>query len=437
MAGIAQVEDGLDACHGSSALFLSDDDLVASLDAVMVMVSRLAALQFGLVREFDGRSLAKAQGATTTLAWVKARYLVDHGTAAKLVALGADLDLLAPTTLAALAAGAINPDHVAVICQTLKELPEDVDPATRAKAEEHLLGFAGEFEPVKLRTLGRRILDTVDPEQAEQREAELLRKQEERAYAARSFNLSPDHLTGRVKVTGSLDTESAAIVRAALEPLCAPGQSRLRTRSATAAEGGSDDEFAETVDDRTPGQRRADALVDICRLALTTGDLPDSGGDRPQITVMADYDTITRQLRAATLDTGQRLSPDSARRLACDCGILPALMNSTGQVLDLGRERRLWTGPARKAILLRDGGCAFPGCDRPPRWTDIHHIRHWQHGGASDRDNGVALCGHHHRVIHQGHWTVKIAPDGRPEFTPPTYVDRQQRPRRNNYHRRL
>jgi hypothetical protein len=122
--------------------------------------------------------------------------------------------------------------------------------------------------------------------------------------------------------------------------------------------------------------------------------------------------------------------------MACCAGIIPAVLGTTGQVLDLGRERRLFTGAARRALVLRDGGCAFAGCDRPPRWCDGHHILHWILGGRTDLANGVLLCSHHHRVIHEGEWLVRIAADGLPEFVPPSWLDPLQTPRRNSFHRR-
>ncbi|GAA5198393.1 hypothetical protein GCM10023322_71660 [Rugosimonospora acidiphila] len=207
------------------------------------------------------------------------------------------------------------------------------------------------------------------------------------------------------------------MVRAAIDPLCAPRP-------------------ADEAGLRSPQQRRADALVEVCRLALAGGELPDNGGDRPQVTVTVDLDTLRRQIGAATLDDGTVLSPAAARRLACDAGIVPAVLGSTGQVLDLGRERRLFTGPIRRALVLRDRGCAFPGCDRPPRWCDGHHLISWLDDGPTSLDNGVLLCAHHHRVIHQGDWQVRVASDGLPEFIPPRYLDPDQQPRRNIYHRR-
>ena len=123
--------------------------------------------------------------------------------------------------------------------------------------------------------------------------------------------------------------------------------------------------------------------------------------------------------------------------MACQAGLIPVVLGGAGQVLDLGRERRLFTGPLRRAIIARDGGCTFPGCDRPPRWCQAHHIRSWSDGGPTSMNNAVLLCGHHHRIIHQNEWQVRINPaDGLPEFVPPSYVDQPRRPRRNTYHRR-
>lgn len=190
------------------------------------------------------------------------------------------------------------------------------------------------------------------------------------------------------------------------------------------------------ADHRTPGQRRADALVDVCRLSLNTAELPINGGDRPQVTVTVAYDMLRRELSGGTLDNGDRLTAEQARRLACDAHLLPAVLGTDSQVLDLGQSRRLITGALRRALVLRDSGCAFPGCDRPARWCEGHHIQHWADGGPTNLDNSVLLCAPHHRLIHHGVWTVRLGPDRLPEFLPPPHLDRGQRPRRNIFHRR-
>jgi hypothetical protein len=122
--------------------------------------------------------------------------------------------------------------------------------------------------------------------------------------------------------------------------------------------------------------------------------------------------------------------------MACDARVLPAVLGGDGQVLDLGRSRRLFTGPIRRALILRDRGCAFPGCDRPPRWAEAHHLTGWADGGETSLANACLLCRHHHRTVHHGGWQVRLGSDGRPEFLPPAILDPERRPRRNVYHHR-
>ncbi|MGA4727228.1 DUF222 domain-containing protein [Micromonospora taraxaci] len=158
--------------------------------------------------------------------------------------------------------------------------------------------------------------------------------------------------------------------------------------------------------------------------------------DLTQVVVTTSYDGLTRQVGTGALDSGLHLSAEAVRRLACDAGILPAVLDGGGQVLDVGRQRRLISGPLRRALVLRDRGCAFPGCDRPPRWCDGHHIRHWADGGDTSLDNAVLLCGHHLRHVHHSDWVVQLGGDGHREFVPPAWLDSEQVPRRNKYHRR-
>jgi hypothetical protein len=145
---------------------------------------------------------------------------------------------------------------------------------------------------------------------------------------------------------------------------------------------------------------------------------------------------LTGQLGGDLLDTGEALSAAQVRRLACDAQVIPAVLGGDGQVLDVGRSRRLFTGAIRRALVLRDGGCAYPACDRPARWCQGHHIVSWLFGGPTSVDNGVLLCGPHHRAVHHDGWTIRLGHDRRPDFIPRSHVDPQRRPRRNLYHRR-
>ena len=245
-------------------------------------------------------------------------------------------------------------------------------------------------------------------------DAAALKRQQASARAVRRLHLSPC-AGGRVRLSGWLDTESAAHVSAALDPLSKPLPS------------------ADGPDPRTAGQRRADALVEVCQHASKA---PTDGGQRPQVVVTVSYDVLKQRLGMGGFDLGGNLAPEAVRRLACDAHIIPAVLDGAGQPLDVGRTKRLVVGALRKALNLRDGGCAFPGCDRPARWAQGHHIVHWADGGPTSLANSVLLCGTHHRLIHRGEWQVRMATDGLPEFLPPAHIDRQRRPRRNIYHRR-
>ncbi|MEU8282980.1 DUF222 domain-containing protein [Micromonospora sp. NPDC048905] len=411
---LAQAEAAVAACADAPAWALTEPDLVAALDAAHRLESRLAAVRLTLVRELDGRGTAVAQDASSTAVWLRDRLRLTVPAARRLVDLAGALDTGPPGVRAALASGAISVEQARVIGATVGDVHAAAGAEAADKAVDVLVEWAGQFEPTLLRKLGTRILDHVAPEVADTAAEAALRASESRAARDRHVIVSeqPD---GRLRLTGILNTEAAAAFRAAIDPLTTPS--------------GPDDT-------RTPGQRRHDALTDVCRLALRTGELPENGGDPVQVVVTTSYDGLTQQLGTGALDTGQQISAETVRELACDAAILPAVLNSTGQVLDVGRQRRLITGPLRRALVLRDRGCAFPGCDRPPRWCDGHHIRHWADGGPTSLDNAVLLCGHHHRHLHHSEWVVRLGGDGHPEFVPPAWLDPEQIPRRNHYHRR-
>jgi hypothetical protein len=159
------------------------------------------------------------------------------------------------------------------------------------------------------------------------------------------------------------------------------------------------------------------------------------GPVKPQVVVTVRLDTLQRRLGSGVLQhSGSPIPAEHARRLACDARLIPAVLDGAGVPLDVGRARRLVTPAQRVALTLRDGGCAFPGCGRPPGWCDAHHIVHWADGGPTDLHNLVLACGQHHRLLHahpdSTGWQVRLATDGHPEFLPPRWIDPHQHPRR-------
>jgi Domain of unknown function (DUF222) len=363
---LAAAGRALDECRANAAWALSNTELLSCVDDVHVLAQQAAAVQLALIHQVDTRGLATADGATSTAAWLQDRFRISGKAASRQVKLATALE--ASATADALATGEVNIEQAQVIAESVAKVPAE----HRKAGEEHLLGEAETFGPPELGRLGQRIFEVVAPKEAEKRALDELERAERRAWHDRGLWLTGIAGTSRVRMTGWLDQEGAATIRAALDPLCAP-----RTMHRTAGRSGdpeiagnpSASNDADPADVRSAGQRRVDALVEVCRLASACGELPDDGGDRPQIVITIDYERLRQQVGAGTFDDGSQLSPVAARRLACDAGIIPAVMGSASQVLDFARQSRLVPTPLHRALVVRDKGCAFPGCDRPPRWS--------------------------------------------------------------------
>ena len=108
------------------------------------------------------------------------------------------------------------------------------------------------------------------------------------------------------------------------------------------------------------------------------------------------------------MDGGALLGPETVRKLACDAAVIPAVLDADGQVLDLGRTRRLFTPAQVQALWLRDRHCTFPGCQTPASWCDAHHVTHWVDGGPTDLTNAALLCGRHHTIVHRDRLTATL-----------------------------
>jgi hypothetical protein len=173
-------------------------------------------------------------------------------------------------------------------------------------------------------------------------------------------------------------------------------------------------------DERTPGQRRADALVEIATRTLDRGDLPVRGGQRPHITITATLETLRGDpgSPAALLDWGWPISGKALRRIATDAEITPILLSSKGDPLHVGRKYRTATPKMSKALAERDRRCVWPGCDRPPDWSQRHHELPWALGGRTEVEGMTLLCKPHHGRLSRG-WRLKRLPDGRTTVHPP------------------
>ncbi len=224
-------------------------------------------------------------------------------------------------------------------------------------------------------------------------------KQQREARQRRAFTgFRPDG-PGTQTARLTLPDDDVAAVEALLGALSAPRP-------------GSDGE----ADPRTAPQRRADALVEACGLIAAQQAIPEEqrgiGNGCAQIVVTMDFDWLRNQCGYGLTVDGEPISPTTVRRFACDAQIIPMVLGSQGQPLDVGRASRLATPSQVKALRQRDKGCTFDGCDRPPTWCQAHHVVSWLDGGPTELSNLALLCQRHHTVVHRDGYTASVTDTG-------------------------
>ena len=275
-----------------------------------------------------------------------------------------------PDTARALRRGDIGSHQVSVICRAVEEAGRTtLDPEG---VEGELLEAARHEDPLQLRRHWAQLRYQADQEAGVAAE----RAARERRWVR--FWQTP-HDTYRIE--GELDPESGAVLKTTFKAL-------LRRRP-------KDDE-------RTPAQRRADALVEMGRRCLDSGTLPTRGGERPHLTLVAEVSTLRLEPGSpmARLDWGPLVTGETARRIAEDAEIRPVLVNERGDVLYVGRRSRVVTRRQRAALNVRDGHCQTAGCDVPPDECEPHHGRHFVDGGPTDLPNLSLRCTVHHARLH-------------------------------------
>ena len=205
---------------------------------------------------------------------------------------------------------------------------------------------------------------------------------EERLHQRRRLHASVTFL-GMVLVDGDLDPESGETLLTAL-------------RAVVDAESRSQD-----ADDRTPAQRRADALVKICRQWLDSSARPTVAGERPHLTLTVGAEELHASSgESAELDHVGPVPSKTARRLVCEASVMRVVLAGRSEPLDVGRRTAVTPPAIRRAVIVRDRRCRFPGCDRPHTWCDAHHVVHWADGGSTALQNLLLLCRRHHRMVH-------------------------------------
>jgi hypothetical protein len=354
-----------------------DAVLASSMDQDMVDLRRHingceAEFQRRLTRFDTGEGYA-ASGALNSKPWLRWQCHLSPAVASDRVEVSRLLALL-PQTTQAFAAGDISYQHAAMIARTAERLGDKME----ENAETIMVTAAKDMDLARLRIVTMQLRHYMDPDGVleDANEADELR-----------FLQLSQTLDGVFYLNGRLDNEGGAILQAALNALAGPPA---------------------PDDNRTPRQRRADAVVELARQQLDKGHLPEVGGQRPHLAVTVDLATLAKQPGswAAELEWGQLIPAETARRLACDAAITPILRGSESNQPRAENTMRVPSGSQRRALVVRDRGCRFPSCDRPPDWTDAHHIRHWADGGKTEMENLILLCRRHHRMVHEEGWQL-------------------------------
>ncbi|QZY30648.1 HNH endonuclease signature motif containing protein [Nocardioides coralli] len=405
-AVVAAVHEVLDRVEVAG---LPADQLAATVTEWERALHRMEAIKLRLVAAAERSTVAEDAGCASTGAWLSRQTRTGTAAAAREVRLARDLDAQLPATRAALGAGEVSAEHAAVIAHAASRLPRHLTGDQRARVEDRLVDQARRVDPTQLRRLARRALAAVEPDPAtvDAHEDAQLVDEESAALAKTRFTL---HDNGDGTSTGhfTVPTLAAAILKKAVDQLASPRRGRLGATTAQA--GRSPSPTAEGFD--WP-RRHGEALTSLLE-RLPTDHLHRKVA--ATVIVTLDADTLRGQLKAAGLDTGDLVSAAEARRLACQAGILPAVLDGASQLLDLGRRTRFFTDTQATAGALHHTSCAADGCDVPYAWTELHHRQPWSHGGTTDLDQMIPLCGFHHRRIHDRGYLHRHHPDGSVRF---------------------
>ncbi|MET8761400.1 DUF222 domain-containing protein [Lentzea sp. NPDC004782] len=381
------------------------------LSALVDEVANLQARQYAVMRkvaELNRRGAASELGykdlpqvlqhavrwsRKTAKQWVANAALLASG----ITPTGSEIAAELPVTASAAAEGVLSIEHVAVVAEIMKDLP--------AECEQTVVDLARAHDPVELRAMGRKLVYALLQNDPEPRDPEPVRQVNQHVMQWKGDCL---------EIWARLDKVTGAKYEALLDPLAKP-------RPTTEAEG---------PDPRSRAEREGDALAELVDLMLRADQLPEHGGEPVTLTVTMRYEDLAEQVGQGMLDNGERVPAAEVRRLACSAGIIPLVLGERSRPMDIGRKTRSFPAGIRRVLVARDKGCAFPCCGRPPKHCDAHHIHHWANGGDTSVKNAVLLCRNHHTLIHQSEWEVKMV-HGLPTFYPPSWLDPDQKPRRN------
>ena len=404
-----------------------DADALTGFEAVSVLLAvhrscaRIEALRLRALEVIERSEVWRAEGAVSFTAWLRSLLGVDHLAASREVRLArASREL--PTMIADLAAGSTSRAHLELVARIGLANQDRADALPQVEAV--FAQVARSQPPGVLAQVVRAWADQIDPIATATAEDEVHRR--------RFVHLS--QVGDCWHLDGMFGHEQGATLAAALNAAIVSAR-----RGGGSADGGASNEC-----EQVKASQRADALIDLARLALASGGLPETGGAKPTVVVTVPLVRLEQAESTSALPgfgqcagsdgplpfiggsaqlavpngIGQDLiSETTAQRMACDAEVQRIVLSGEGLPLDIGRTSRTIPLQLRRALNIRDGGCVFPGCDRPPGWTEAHHVVHWAQGGPTSLRNTALLCSRHHHDVHTYDHEINIGPNGRPKIT--------------------
>jgi hypothetical protein len=403
---LQEVADAVDGVAGSDPIYLPTAAKGEVLAGLTRQIARLEGLRLSVLAAAG--DVADETGARSPGAWLAHRERLHPGDGRRLQRLAEALDARWPGVRDALTAGDMSLPQAEVVVAALDDLPGDLDPDLRVRAEAHLIGEAEHFDPQRLRVLGRRILEVVAPDVADDHERRALERAEARARAR--MRITTRALgNGLSRATVDLPTASMDLWLTQLHAFASPRRDHL-TESGGLVEGEVriDPDTGERI--RYP-QLLAQAFCTMLE-RMPAEALPRHGGVAATLMVTMSLDQLRAGVGVAELSTGHTISPGEFRRLACNADLIPAVLGGDSEILDLGRAHRLFKPAQRKAMAVRDRTCRTDGCDIPAAWTEAHHLTPWSRGGKTDLRDGVLLCSWHHHRAHDPRYDLRRLPNG-------------------------
>ncbi|GAA1952118.1 hypothetical protein GCM10009798_09210 [Nocardioides panacihumi] len=394
LGALAVVEGALRDVAGVNPTFMEPDAQRLALVGLAAARARLDELELRLISA--AAEVAATDAARDVAGWLVAHTRRDIRTARADARLAEALDRRYEVLRVAMAQGRVHAEQAHVIAHALDGLPGDLDPAVLVDAEGMLVDLASRHTPRELRRLGQRILDTAAPDVAEQTLARRLEAEE--ASASRRTRLTlRSNGDGTTRISAVVPDAAALRLKTYLDAFTSPRQGATRGEGPyPRILGTAFCTFLERVDPKL---------------------LPRHGGRATTVVVTIPLQSLQQELGVGDLIGGEAVSATEVRRLACTAGIVPAVLGGSGEILDLGREQRLFTPAQHKALVIRDRTCRAQGCDIPGTWAEAHHRIPWSLGGKTDLANAVLLCSHHHHRVHDPRFTADRLPNGDVRFT--------------------